>query len=72
MKAYEFPGKVTPDGELEVPENLKKVIAGDQVLRVLVLVKEPSDAGETEDWSRLTTERFLAGYSEADAAYDKV
>jgi hypothetical protein len=72
MKAYEFSGKLTPEGKLEVPESLKKVIPGSQALRVLVLIKEPSDSGEMEDWSRVTAEEFFAGYSEADVAYDKV
>jgi hypothetical protein len=72
MKAYEFPSKVVQGGKLELPEELQKVFAENQEVRVLVLVQETSDQAEPEAWSRLTAEQFLAGYSEADAAYDKV
>jgi hypothetical protein len=72
MKAYEFPLKVTPDGSLEVPDALRNKLLDEQVGQVIVLVKEPSDVDDQADWSRLSGERFLAGYSEADAIYDKI
>jgi len=71
MKAYEFLTKVTPDGNLEVPEHLARVIPGDRTIRVIVLVSETPEQ-EDAAWARLTAEQFLAGYSDADAIYDKV
>lgn len=71
MKTYEFPTKVTPDGKLEVPERFAKVIPGGRTVRVIVLVTETPEE-EDAAWARLTAEQFLAGYSDADAIYDKV
>jgi hypothetical protein len=39
---------------------------------MIILVPEPTDLEEQEAWSRLTAEQFLAGYSEADAIYDRI
>ena len=71
MKAYEFPGKVTPGGTIRVPEALASMLPSEQPLRIIVLVSEPEDAEEQSSWSRLTAEQFLAGYAPADAVYDK-
>jgi len=72
MKAYEFPVKVTSDGRLVWPDSLSEVLPGNQVVRVIVLVSEPTDTEEKVAWSQLTTEQFFAGYSEADAIYDRL
>jgi hypothetical protein len=79
MRAYEFPAKVTATGNLEVPTALLDLLSADQTVRVIVLVEEPSDTAnetsvEDEDaaWERLGDEEFLAGYSEADAVYDRM
>lgn len=72
MKAYEFSVKVNPEGHLEFPEALSELLPRDQIVRVIILVHEPTDFEEQEAWSRLTTEQFFAGYSEADAIYDRV
>lgn len=70
MRAYEYPVKVTPEGKLELPEALQAVLPPNQVVRVIVLINEPSDSKEQTEWAALTVEQFSAGYSEADAAYD--
>ncbi len=70
MQAYEFPAKVTPDGRLTLPEFLSELLPTNQVIRVILLVGEP-DVEERAVWSHLTTEQFFAGYSEADAIYDR-
>jgi len=72
MKAYEFPTKVTPDGKLELPDKLLKLLSDNQIVRVIILISEPTDIGEQSAWFRLTAEQFFAGYSEADSIYDKV
>lgn len=72
MKAYEIPVKVTPQGTLELPEALMALLPRDQVVRVIILVPEPGDSEEHAVWSRLTVEQFFAGYSEADAIYDRI
>ena len=71
MKAYEMPVKVSAEGKLELPKSLSALLPREQVVRVIILVPEPTDEEESL-WSRLTAEQFLAGYSEADSIYDKV
>jgi len=70
MRAYEFPIKVTPEGGLEIPDALRKVLPANQVVRVIILMAEPTDQDEQASWARVTAEEFLAGYNEADAIYD--
>ena len=70
MKAYEFPSTVTRDGKLEVPTDIAGMLPRGQPVRLIVLVYEPGE--EDADWQTITAEQFLAGYSEADAIYDKV
>lgn len=72
MKAYEFPAQISPEGKLEVPESLLKRLQSEQVVRVIVLVSEREDIEEQAAWNRLTSEQFLAGYSETDAIYDRM
>jgi len=72
MKAYELPIKVTPEGKLELPETLSALLPREQVVRVIILVPEPTDAEEQAAWSHLTAEQFFAGYSEADSIYGRM
>ncbi len=72
MKAYEFPVKVTHGGTVQLPDTLLNLLPSDRVVRVIILVNEPEDRKEEADWSRLTAEQFLAGYSSADAVYDRI
>jgi hypothetical protein len=72
MIAYEFAAQVTHQGQIELPPPLLKALSGDQRVRVIVLVDEATNAQEEAVWSRFTAEQFLAGYSEADAIYDRL
>jgi len=72
VKAYEFPIKVMPEGTVQLPETLVALLPHGQVVRVIILVSEPEDLEEKAAWSRLATEQFLAGYSAADAIYDRI
>jgi hypothetical protein len=72
MKAYEFPVRVTPGGTIELPDRLLELLPTDQSVRVIILVGELEDLEEQAAWSRLTAEQFLAGYSAADAVYDRI
>lgn len=71
MKAYEFAGEVTADGQLKIPETALSQLAGrQQAVRVIVLVQEPSEAEAEDAWKTLAANQFLAGYSPEDAIYD--
>ncbi len=72
MKAYEFPCKVTPEGKLELPEAVMKLLPANQVVRVIILMLEPTEAEGQEVWASLTAEQFRIGYGEADAVYDEI
>jgi hypothetical protein len=72
MKAYEFPVKVKPDGNLDFPIAVAELLPRGQVVRIIILVNEPKDEDEQLAWARLTSEQFLAGYNEVDSIYDKV
>ena len=72
MKAYELPCKVTSEGRLELPNALMKLLPANQVVRVIILLSEPTEREDEEVWARLTAEQFLTGYSEADAVYDEI
>ncbi len=71
MKAYESPAKITAEGNLEIPERLRRTLPAGKTARVIVLVPDPSDADEQSAWDSLTTDQFLSGYAAADAVYDR-
>jgi hypothetical protein len=72
MKAIEFIGKVTTDGEIELPDTVVKQLPLDQNFRVIILINEAKEKAEQVAWSNLTKDHFLAGYSDKDAIYDKI
>lgn len=71
MKAYEFPAKISSEGTLQLPDSVMNSLSGKQSVKVILLIDESDDEAEA-DWHRLATEHFFAGYSEADAVYDKI
>lgn len=72
MKAYELSVKTTEEGALDLPETLKLVLPHGQEVRLIILIDDSARAEEEEAWSRLTTEEFFSGYSDADSIYDKI
>ena len=68
MKALEFQARISADATLAVPAELAAQPQREQPGRVILLIPE---SGE-EDWNRLTADRFLKGYAESDAIYDKL
>ncbi len=72
MKAYEFPAKISREGSLEVPEALLQSLADEEVVRVIIVVKEVSDAEEDADWSQFSASQLMAQYDDADAIYDNL
>jgi hypothetical protein len=67
MKAYEYEGKVLPDGHLSIPEDLKGKLKSDSKIKVMLLVDDEEGA-----WDKLSMSQFLKGYSEKDTIYDKL
>jgi len=71
MRAYELPVKVTPEGNLELPDAVRRLLPAGKTARVIVLIPEPTDADEQGSWQRLTADEFCSGYAAADAVYDR-
>ncbi len=49
MKAYEFQALVTPDGKLELPDVRLENLPNNPVVRVIILIEEPTDVKIDED-----------------------
>jgi hypothetical protein len=71
VKVYDFPSRVTPEGNFELPDALAEALANKESVRVIVIVDEPTFEDEEAVWSRLTSEQLLAQY-DADEIYDQV
>jgi hypothetical protein len=68
VKAFELSATITSDGNLAVPDSVRRLLPPGRAARVIVLIP---DADEDEAWDRLAAEEFLSGYAAADAAYDR-
>ena len=67
MKAYEYYGKLLPDGHLSVPENLRDKLKSDSKVRVMILLEDDDAA-----WNDFSMSEFMKGYSEEDSIYDSL
>ncbi len=72
MKAYEFPTQLTEDKKIELPAILTGRIPNNQVLRVIVLVREQDIDPEEEEWRKAAEAQFLASYAPEDSIYDRM
>jgi hypothetical protein len=70
MKAIETTGKIDAQGQLTLDQPLK--LNTPNQVRIIVLVPENEVELDQNDWSMLSTEQFLNGYSATDAIYDTV
>jgi hypothetical protein len=71
MRAYELPVKIGPEGQIDLPKSITRLLPPGKTARVLILVPDPSDVEEQNAWYQLAGEQFVAGYAEADAVYDR-
>jgi hypothetical protein len=69
MKALEFETRLNPDQTLAVPQAVAAHLTPGQVVRVLILVAEPT---EEQEWQQLTAAEFFKGYAESDRVYDNL
>jgi hypothetical protein len=69
MKTLQFETTLTADSNLKVPESVAAQMPKHEAVRVMVLLPEND---EEADWKNLSTEQFLAGYSDNDAVYDAI
>ncbi len=71
MKVYDFPAKITSEGNLKLPEALVGLLPDNETVRVIIMVNDGID-DEDEAWSRLAAEQLLAQYDDVDAIYDRL
>lgn len=69
MKAVEFEGTVTSDGQIALPPEAARDIPAGEQIRVVVMW-EP--AGLDEEWRALGRQRFEAAYAPEDAVYEQL
>jgi len=75
MKILEFWGHINSDYTLKLPPKVAKLIQQGQPIQVILLIPESGlipEPGEDQEWTRLTTEQFLKGYTNGDAIYDEL
>jgi hypothetical protein len=63
---------VTDEGKVDIPSAIAEILPRGRPIRAIVLVEETPEADESQDWARLTSDQFLAGYAEADEIYDRL
>jgi hypothetical protein len=71
MKVLEFQAQLNLDHTLTVPPSVAEEIPGQEPVRVVLFVPDGND-DENQSWATLSTEQFLAGYSDGDAIYDQL
>jgi hypothetical protein len=69
MKALEFLGQIDANNAIVVPPEVAAQLQQGQAICVIVLMPDTTD---DIDWSRLTMDQFLSGYSEGDSIYDNL
>lgn len=67
MQAYEFNVQTSEKGELMIPSEIQQVLKARRKARVIFLFDD-----DEAEWKGLTSEAFLAGYADKDAAYDNL
>ncbi len=67
MQAYEFNVQTSEKGELMIPPEIQQVLKARRKARVIFLFDD-----DEAEWKRLSSEAFLAGDADKDAAYDNL
>jgi len=70
MKALEFETRLHSSDAIEIPELYQDQLSVDQNVRVIVLIDDNED--KDSGWRDTVTKQFFAGYTDADAEYDKL
>ena len=65
MQVFEYYGQMSENGQLNLPDELKKQLEPKTKLRVMIFLEK----GE-QDWKNMTAMKFSQGYAEEDKIYD--
>lgn len=70
MKAVEFEGTITPNGQIAIPAEIVGQLPSGQPLRVVLQWDAAAD--EDSAWRAQGRERFEAAYAPEDAIYEQL
>ena len=70
MISLEIENKLSKDGNLLLPEEVKKEI--NSAKRIKLIILDEDDENENIAWENNTVSQFIDGYSKKDAIYDKL
>ncbi|MBM2814318.1 MAG: hypothetical protein HW421_1080 [Ignavibacteria bacterium] len=71
MTAYEVPLLFRQDGLVEIPSQYSELFVKEKTYRAILFLPE-ENINEESDWSNLTVNEFIEGYSDGDSIYDKL
>jgi hypothetical protein len=70
MKAVEFEGTITPNGQIAIPAEIAGQLPPGEPLRVVLQWDAAAD--EDDVWRTQGQQRFEAAYAPEDAVYDQL
>ncbi len=72
MRAVEFPAKMSTDGTITLPDDIKQSLSVDEDLRIVIFRRDYDDREEELAFMRAGIDRFFADDCEADKIYDRI
>ena len=67
MQVFEYYGQMSENGQLNLPDELKKQLKPKTKLRVMIFLEK-----DEQDWKNMTAMKFFQGYAEEDKIYDEL
>jgi len=65
MQVFEYYGQMSENGQLNLPDELKKQLKPKTKLRVMIFLEK-----DEQGWKNMTAMKFFQGYAEEDKIYD--
>ena len=65
MEVFEYYGQMSENGQLPLPDELKKQLDPKTRIRVMIFLEK-----DEPDWEKMTAVKFFQGYAEEDKIYD--
>ena len=65
MQVFEYYSQMSQNGQLPLPDELKKQLDPKTRIRVMIFLEK-----DEQDWKNVTAMKFFQGYAEEDKIYD--
>lgn len=65
MEVFEYYSQMSQNGQLPLPDELKKQLDPKTRIRVMIFLEK-----DEHDWGKMTAVKFFQGYPEEDKIYD--